>query len=108
MNASDLQHRYEGKPMLKVLECYVLWTIDALPPQQDVLLQKMAPRLREIWNRTEGLWHDIVAAQMQFPPTMPATIRDMWRKNQIIAADNKVALTPLDFTYMFVDQNFNH
>jgi hypothetical protein len=43
---------------------------------------------------------------MQFPATMPVAVREMWQKNQAIAAANKITLTPVDFAYMFVDQNF--
>jgi hypothetical protein len=44
---------------------------------------------------------------MQFPAAMPAAIRDMWRKNQEIAASGRAMLSPVDFAHMFVDQNFN-
>jgi hypothetical protein len=106
-SAPDLQRRYAEKPMVKLLDAYVLWAIDALPPDQNAALQQMAPRLRQTWNRTEENWHDVVAAQMQFPPNMPAIIRDMWQKNQTITANSKASLTLQDFTCLFVDQNFN-
>jgi len=103
----DPQSRYAGKPLVRLLDAYVLRAIGALPLEQETLLQQMTPKLRQTWNRTEDHWHEVLAAQMQFPPTMPTMLRDMWQKNQSIARTNKVTLSPLEFAYMFVDQNFN-
>ena len=103
----DPQRRYAGKPLVRLLDAYVLWVVGALPPEQESLLVQMTPKLRQTWNRSEEHWHEVLAAQMQFPATMPTAIRDMWRKNQAIAAASRATLTPVDFAYMFVDQNFN-
>jgi hypothetical protein len=83
------------------------WAIGVLPREREALLQQMTPKLQQTWNRTEEHWHDVLAAQMRFPATMPATIREMWQQNQAIAATSRVTLTPVDFAYMFVDQNLN-
>jgi hypothetical protein len=103
----DPQKRYAGKPLVRLLDAYVLWAIGALPPAQEASLQQMTPKLRQTWNRTEEHWQDVLASEMHFPATMPATIREMWEKNQTIAVTSRVTLTPLDFAHMFVDQNFN-
>jgi len=93
---------------VRFLDAYVLWVIDALPPEQESWLVQMTPKLQQTWHRNERHWHEVLAAQMQFPATMPTVIREMWQKNQAIAAANRVTLTPADFAFMFVDQNFNH
>lgn len=103
----DSKQRYAGKPLVRLLDAYVLWAIGALPTEQAALLQQMTPKLRQTWNRTEDHWHDVVASQMQFPATMPASIRETWQRNQAVAATGRVTLTPVDFACMFVDQNFN-
>ncbi len=92
---------------MKLLDAYVLWVIGSLPPEQETLLQQMTAKLRQTWNRTGEHWHEVLAAEMQFPPSMPMAIRDMWRKNQSIAENSGVKLAPVDFAHMFVDQNFN-
>ena len=92
---------------MRLLDAYVLWAIGALPSEQEALLAQMTPKLQKTWNRTEDCWHDVLASQMHFPDTMTATIREMWQKNQAIAASSRATLTPQDFAYMFVDQNFN-
>ena len=104
----DPQRRYAGNPLVRLLDAYVLWVIGALPPEQESLLEQMAPKLRHTWNRSEQHWHEVLASQMQFPATMPSAIHDIWQKNQAIAVASRATLTPVDFAYMFVDQNFNH
>jgi hypothetical protein len=85
-----------------------LWAISALPQEQEALLQQMTPKLQQTWDRKEDHWHDILAAQMRFPATMPDTIREMWQKNQVIATTNQATLSLVEFAYMFVDQNFSN
>lgn len=102
----DLQKRYDGKPLVRLLDAYVLWSIGMLPPEQDALFQQMTPKLRQVWNRQGERWYDVVASEMGFPETMPASIRAIWEKNQAIAEVNNTTLSPTDFAYMFVDQNF--
>ena len=103
----DLQRRYEGKPLLRLLDAYVLWAIGALPEEQEAVFQQMTPKLRQTWNRAGEEWHAVVASEMHFPPTMPTLIREAWEKNQAIAAANKVTLPATSFAYMFVDANFH-
>lgn len=102
----DLQSRYAGNPLLRLLDAYVLWCLGSLPPDQEALLQQMTPHLQQTWKRSEKQWHEVLAAQMQLPANMPDLIRENWQKNQVIAAANKVTLTPLSFTHLFVDENF--
>ena len=96
--------RYEGKPLLKLLESYVLWTIGQLPTKDAELLTQMTPKLQSIYG-IQGDWHQIISAVMELPPNMPTLIRDLWTKNTQIASENGVTLAPQHFAEMFVDDN---
>jgi hypothetical protein len=98
--------RYEGKPLLRLLELYVLWSIDRLPSDLGDKLEAMTPKLRETWN-CDGTWQDCIAAAMAFPATMPKLIRERWSHNQELAARAGEQLDPNDFAVMFVDSNFD-
>lgn len=52
-----------------------------------------------------GRWEDIVVAQLHFPPNIGETIQAMWGKNQDIAKQNGLTLTPMQFVEMFVANN---
>ena len=97
--------RYAGKPLLRLLELYVLWSIDELPPSDSASLTAMAPKLKDIYGG-DGTWQSAVAASIRLPPEMPSLIRENWRRNQSIAAANSVTLDAQKFAEMFVDSNF--
>ncbi|RWC28207.1 hypothetical protein [Mesorhizobium sp.] len=97
--------RYDGQPLLRLLELYVLWAIGELSQESEDGLKKMAPKLQSIYGG-DGQWHDAIAKSMHMPEGMPAAIRDMWARNLKIAHDNNVTLTPQQFAEMFVDNNF--
>ncbi len=97
--------RYEGRPLLRLLECYVLWAVDALSDADAARLSEMTPRLRSIY-RADGNWPDVLAQVMEMAPDTPERIRELWAKNQEIAMRNSATLTPQQFAEVFVDQNW--
>lgn len=96
--------RYAGKPMLRLLELYVLWSLDHLSDDEASRLQAMAPKLTGTFGG-DGTWQDAITTTMELPENMPELIREMWAKNQQIAVTNGVELSPQQFAEMFVDSN---
>ena len=96
--------RYDGKPLLRLLELYVLRAIDELPPMEQQALERMAPKLHAIYGGN-GAWHEAVAAAVHLPADIPAAIRDLWARNLEIARTNDTPLVPQMFAEMFVDEN---
>ncbi|MFI4875711.1 MAG: hypothetical protein ACIALR_10250 [Blastopirellula sp. JB062] len=97
--------RYEGKPFIRLLECYILSAIDELPPVYEEKLSEMGPALKESYN-LEGGWREVVAQVMQFPDTVDDELRQMWTHNQAVAAQNNQILSAEAFAQAVVDQNF--
>lgn len=54
--------RYEGRPFLKFVDCYVLDAIGLLDATSEARLVAMEAKLQEICGGTGG-WRDIVAEQ---------------------------------------------
>jgi hypothetical protein len=96
--------RYEGKPLLRLLEFYVLWAIEQLPETEAKALKDMTPKLQSVYD-AQGEWHQVIAAAVKLPPNMPDMIRDLWVRNTEIARKNQATLTPQQFAEMFVDEN---
>ena len=96
--------RYAGKPFLKLVDSFVLQCIGELDPSQESVLVQMTPKLQAAYL-SSGTWEDIVVAQLHFPPNIGEAIRAMWDKNQDIAIQNGVTLTPMQFVEMFVADN---
>jgi hypothetical protein len=97
--------RYTGKPLVRLLECYVLKAIGHLAAEDEARLSAMEPQLRKVY-RHNGSWVHIISSAMEFPNNMPETIEQMWRRNQDIARASGVDLGAQQFAEMFVDQNF--
>lgn len=96
--------RYNGKPLLRLLELYVLMALDELPQAERQTLERMAPKLQAIYGGN-GEWHEAVAVAVHMPADMPVVIRDMWARNIEIARTSGVTLDPQLFAEMFVDEN---
>ncbi|MGM3278118.1 hypothetical protein [Ralstonia sp. 24A2] len=97
--------RYQGKPLLRLLECYVLKAVGRLSMSDSENLTAMEPKLVQLYG-VDGTWDQIVESVMKFPDTMPMLIRDVWKKNMEIATANNAALDAQQFAEMFVDKNF--
>jgi hypothetical protein len=99
--------RYAGKPLLKILEAFVLDAIGELEPSQLTVLEKMTPKLQQIYNSTSS-WQDIVIEVMHWNPEIQPAIRALWEKNQVVARSTGRTLSPAEFAVMFVDENVDH
>lgn len=100
-----MTNRYEGKPFLRLLDSYVLWSIGHLDRSSAAGLERMEPKLQQVYH-DDGIWQDIVARQMEFPDTLPATIKRIWENGEAKAAAQGWSVDPLEFTRQFVDTNF--
>ena len=100
-----LSDRYEGKPFLRLLDCYVLKAIGHLDEAQEVGLQNLEPKFRETY-RTKGTWLEIVAQQMEFPDHFPTEIKRIWTDGCVRATEMGFEAEPNEFTRQFVDTNF--
>lgn len=97
--------RYEGKPLIRLLECYVLAAIDQLDDAQRETLQRMEPKLSSIYKRS-GTWIEIIRDEMEFSDSLPMKIREIWEDNLGRLHAQGVAVDPNEFAMAFVDQNF--
>ncbi|MEM6867289.1 MAG: hypothetical protein AAF528_02795 [Cyanobacteria bacterium P01_C01_bin.121] len=98
--------RYEGKPLLRLLECYVLFSIGELPDSNRKKLNEMTPKLSAVYKHS-GTWTEILEKQMNFPEQMQTEIDKVWKKNTLLAEKEGKILDPEHFAQSFVDRNFS-
>jgi len=94
--------RYHGRPLVLVLECYVLAAIGALPESQH-------PRMARMVARAFGGgpdWMASVRRALGLPPSVDAELRAMWEENQRVTRGQGIELKPIQFAKLVVDQNF--
>lgn len=103
-----MSDRYEGKPFLRLVDCYVLDAIGHLDEVQDAQLTEMTPKFREIFGE-QGDWREIVVARMKFPDGIGEAIRQVWESGhaRFVEANGREP-DPEEFTRFFVDTNFPH
>lgn len=97
--------RYDGKPFLRFLDCYVLSSIGHLDEKQENTLIKITPKLSQALG-VRGSWFEIVAAQMEFSSDLPVKILKIWEAGQARAKEHGVSVDPEEFARQFVDKNF--
>jgi hypothetical protein len=97
--------RYERRPLVRILECYVLWAIGELPEQEAETLQAITPKLHKTYNAT-GSWQEVIAEVVGLKPELRSHLQELWKRNQEIARQHKTSLEPQQFAEMIVDENF--
>jgi hypothetical protein len=102
---SPVPDRYKDRPLLRLLDCYVLDVIGELPQEQRQTLERLEPRLHEVFG-SAGSWRDIVEEQMGFVPAVTLGIETLWAAFQ--QNEGRLGKKNLagEFVREFVAQNF--
>lgn len=100
-----LMSRYQGKPFLRFLDSYVLDAIGQLSDDQRRGLEGLQPMLARSLS-LDGTWQEIVSAAMQFPESMPESIRRLWRGYLDAARAAQAPVDPNRFVAEFIGANF--
>ncbi len=77
---SNDQTRYDGKPLLRLLELWVQWAIGEIDPQALTRLSSMEPNLRKTW-KLEGAWHEMIESLLELKPSIRDDLRSIWQRN---------------------------
>ncbi|HEX2080795.1 MAG TPA: hypothetical protein VHG08_24025 [Longimicrobium sp.] len=96
--------RYDGRPLLILLESYVLAAIGELPAEKAAGAGAI---VRRMWGGDED-WMRTLRRQLHLNDSVDDTLRRLWTRNQEIARENGVTLSPEQFSRMVCDQNFAH
>lgn len=97
--------RYEGRPLLRLLELYVLSAIGQLGKREIEQLEALTPYLQRTYAR-QGLWQDILEAELRLSVTTRASIRDHFAGFEIHMRQQGLLVDPQKYAEQFVDANF--
>jgi hypothetical protein len=103
-SAGPQPERYKGRPLLMLLENYILACIGALPEGGDVKLTKIVQK--SLGGGDD--WKQTVRERLEFNDAIDGRIREMWSRNQAIAAQRGQPLHPVQFAKLMADTNFSH
>ena len=103
-NADAGPERYKGRPLLIIIENYVLDCLGALEPERQ-------QQVRAIVQRTFGGgadWKQTMRGVLHLGDSLDEQLRHMWQQNQELAGASGTVLPPVQFAKMVADQNFAH
>ena len=100
--ASAEANRYEGRPLLAIVENYVLAAIGALPRGRATGTSKVVKRL--LGGGPD--WMATVREQLGLAPGVDEELRTLWSQNRRVAEANGDELGPADFARLVADENF--
>jgi hypothetical protein len=98
--------RYQNKPLLRLLDCYLMDLIGELAPDQARTLVDLEPMLHRAWKST-GTWREMVEEQMGFQPTVREKVKGFWR-GYIAAAEAQGLPAALRFRLVIREPEFSH
>ena len=96
--------RYSGRPLLIVLENYVLDCIGELGPDKQALARSVVQR---VWGGGDD-WKATVREQLKLLPSTDEALHGMWSRDQELAQQHNQPLHGIQFARMVVDENFAH
>jgi hypothetical protein len=100
----ELRERYDGRPLLILLENYVLACIGALSAESTT-------RIADLTRRAFGAppdadWMEVLRTQLDLGPGVCDSIRARWQTAAGILQEVGDPLDPIAFAQGFVDANF--
>jgi hypothetical protein len=97
-------NRYNGRPLLILLENYVLSAIGSLAPDKELLA---AAATQRVFGGSND-WRSTLRDTLHLGDSLDESLRQMWATNQQRAQEAGVTLSPEDFARTIADQNFAH
>lgn len=78
--------RYDGKPLLRLIELYVQHVIGELSARDAQLLAQMTPMLRKTYS-LDGDWPAIIASVMELGPSFEDSLKREWERARAAGPD---------------------
>jgi hypothetical protein len=99
---SSFRDRYQGKPLLLLLESYVLDCIGHFPADKTAAMVSI---VQKVYGGDED-WKATLRSTLHLDKSLDENLRQLWVRNQVIAKEAGETLGPIDFARMIVDRNF--
>ena len=104
MTDQSLKERYTRRPLLRLLDDYVLDVIGALPEETHPALLAV---VRLAYPNTPGAtWRGVLEKELGLEPDLKRKIISTWRDFQQFMAGEGATADPAVFAVSFSDENF--
>lgn len=92
--------RYEGKPLLRLIESYALSVIGELPEDSEAAVRLVVQRL---WGTDAPDWRASFRKELYWTASIDETIRENWVAYQAAARAAGVTNSAVEFSKIFAD-----
>lgn len=96
--------RYEGYPLLRALDWYVLSVIGQLDEDASVMMDQLIRRSFRVTVATT--WESALEQELHLGPNIRNSLRTMWEGYVDFEAKKDRAAVPVQFAMSVVDENF--
>lgn len=104
----DLAARYEGKPILRLLDAYVLDALGALDEKTARANEQMAPKIISALHVEASSWQEAIERSMEMPPGSADELRARWEQYVHEALAAGVTPDVIAWTHKMVDVRFEN
>lgn len=98
------QGRYEGKPLLRLMDSYVLDAIGVLDEEYAATLREQTPKLAKALGVQATSWQEVVEKSMDMPTDSSETLIRAWNTYQREYREHDSDPDPLEFAHLMVDR----
>jgi hypothetical protein len=101
-NPDAAPDRYLNRPLLVMVENYILDCIGELQPQEQEAIARLVQHALE----PQADWRQTLRDYLHFDAAMDEELRELWKNNREIAREHESDLSAIHFARMVVDDNF--
>ena len=103
MEIQKANTRYDGRPLLRFIDAYVLDAMGELADDSTKRLDSITPTLQSVYHVADSDWRVIVERVMDFPPELRVKIKTGWEATQDKASRKGYSLDAIEFAQFVAD-----
>lgn len=98
-----MANRYDGKPMLRLLDAYVLDRLDVLDEETAQTFDEQGPALGRALGVAATEWRAVVEQTMELPPEFSQAVVAAWSQFREAQESRGITPDPLEFAHLTSD-----
>lgn len=102
---SDMIDRYQGRPMLRLLDCYFLDALGVLDGASLASMEELSDSLPQALGVRKGTWQQCVEEAMGFPFGGAQHVRKLWESTVARATEEGIDIDAKSFALALADEH---
>ncbi|MDJ1114603.1 hypothetical protein [Microbacterium dauci] len=103
---TDVADRYDGKPLLRFLDAYVLDALGALDEKTAALAVAMKDKTAAALGVEGDTWQEVIERAMAMPPGAREQLQALWEQHVVLVTEAGQTPDVVAFAHATVDATF--